>query len=177
MQDRHFLKALFLDRDGVINIDTGYVHTVESFRFQEGIFDLTRLFHDKGYHIFIVTNQSGIARGYYTHEDFLYLTQFMLEAFEKRNIPIKRVEYCPHAPENNCNCRKPNTGMIDNILKDYDIDTKTSWLFGDKQSDMDLAKNANIKNKVAIGSKLKNCDFHFETISQAYAFLKDYHEL
>jgi D-glycero-D-manno-heptose 1,7-bisphosphate phosphatase len=112
------------------------------------IFNLIKLFIDRGYLVFIVTNQSGIGRGYYTLEDFLNLTEFMLAEFAKNSINIERVEYCPHSPESNCNCRKPKTSMIDSILKDYSINLDASWLFGDKQSDIDLAKNSKIKKKL-----------------------------
>jgi len=170
-------KALFLDRDGVINKDYGYVYEIEKFEFNRDIFNLIKLFADRGYLIFIVTNQSGIGRGYYSLKDFLNLTKYMLSEFEKNGIKIERVEYCPHLPESNCNCRKPKTGMIERILKDYSINLDASWLIGDKQSDIDLAKNAKIKNKIAIGNSLKNCDFYFKTVTQAYNFLKDCNEL
>jgi D-glycero-D-manno-heptose 1,7-bisphosphate phosphatase len=171
------IKALFLDRDGVINKDYGYVYKIENFKFTDYIFDLIKLFQKKDYLIFIVTNQSGIGRGYYSLNDFLMLTDFMLEQFNKNGIKIEQVKYCPHSPKSNCNCRKPKTGMIDSILKEYNINLEKSWLFGDKQSDMDLAKNVKIKNKVAIGQELKDCDFSFKTIKDAYMFLKDFNEL
>jgi D-glycero-D-manno-heptose 1,7-bisphosphate phosphatase len=142
------------------------------------IFNLIKLFIDRGYLVFIVTNQSGIGRGYYTLEDFLNLTEFMLEEFAKNSIGIERVEYCPHSPESNCNCRKPKTGMIDSILKDYSINLDASWLFGDKQSDIDLAKNSKINKKVAIGDREFNgFDYKFSTISSAYEYLKGLDEL
>jgi D-glycero-D-manno-heptose 1,7-bisphosphate phosphatase len=171
-------KALFLDRDGVINIDHGYVYKRKDFEFMPDIFNLIKLFVNKGYLVFIVTNQSGIGRGYYTLEDFLNLTEFMLAEFAKVGINIERVEYCPHSPESNCNCRKPKTGMIDSILKDYSINLDASWLIGDKQSDIDLAKNSKIKKKVAIGNReINGFDYKFSTISSAYEYLKGLDEL
>ena len=172
-KDKILKKAIFLDRDGIVNIDYGYVHSVDKFVFNDGIFDLIKLFIKKNYLIYIITNQSGIGRGYYTLEDFLNLTEFMLEEFAKNSINIERVEYCPHSPESNCNCRKPETGMIDNILKDYNIDLNQSWLFGDKQSDINLAKNSKINKKVAIGDREFNgFDYKFSSISSAYEYLK-----
>jgi len=155
------IKALFLDRDGVINIDHGYVYKIEEFTFIEGIFDLLRLFIKEGYALFIVTNQSGIGRGYYSEEDFQKLTDWMLEAFKKEKINIISVHHCNHAPEENCACRKPQTGMVDEILSENSIDLDYSWLIGDKQSDIDLARNSKIKNTIAIGQK----DINYSTLS------------
>ncbi len=166
-------KALFLDRDGIINIDHGYVSKIEDFQFTEGIFNLFKLFLDKGFIFFIVTNQSGIGRGYYSEEDFLKLTSWMIEEFKKRNIHIVSVEYCSHAPEENCYCRKPQIGMIENILSKYNIDLDNSWLIGDKQSDIDLAHNAMIANTIAIGEReIKNATYDFKTILECKEFLE-----
>ena len=166
-------KALFLDRDGIINIDHGYVAKIEDFTFTEGIFELLKLFLEKGYLLFIVTNQSGIGRDYYSLEDFLTLTSWMLEEFKKRDIEIVSVEYCPHAPEEKCSCRKPETGMIDTILAQHNILLEKSWLIGDKQSDIDLAHNATIVNTIAIGErKMKNFTYFFKTILECKNFLE-----
>lgn len=167
-------KALFLDRDGVINIDYGYVYQIEKFEFTKGIFDLLRLFLDKGYLLFIVTNQSGIGRSYYSEEDFQLLTLWMLDEFKRENIKIMSVEHCNHAPEENCACRKPQIGMVENILAQYEIDLENSWLIGDKQSDIDLAINSNIKHSIAIGErKIENSSFSFKTILECKLFLEE----
>ena len=164
-------KALFLDRDGIINIDHGYVYKVEDFEFTEGIFDLLRLFLSKGYLLFIVTNQSGIGRAYYNEEDFQKLTTWMLDEFKKENIHIVSVHHCNHAPEENCACRKPQTGMVNEILSQHEIDLDHSWLIGDKQSDIDLAHNANIAHTIAMGEReISNSTFSFKTILEC----KDY---
>jgi D-glycero-D-manno-heptose 1,7-bisphosphate phosphatase len=168
------MKALFLDRDGIINIDHGYVSKIEDFKFTDGIFDLVRLFSDAGYLLFVVTNQSGIGRGYYTEEDFSTLTAWMKEKFKENGIKIEEVYYCPHAPDANCICRKPKTGMIKEALKDYDIDLSRSWLIGDKQSDIDLANNAGIKTSVAIGEhQTENATYHFESILACKEFIEE----
>ena len=158
-------KALFLDRDGIINIDHGYVSKVEDFEFVEGIFDLVRYFTDAGYLIFVVTNQSGIGRGYYKEEDFSVLTQWMINAFKDENIHIEKVYHCPHSPEEKCHCRKPETRMIEQAVESYDIDLSNSWMIGDKQSDIDLAINAGIGNSVYIGNKqIKHSTYSFTSI-------------
>ena len=167
-------KALFLDRDGIINVDHGYVSKINDFTFTKGIFELLHLFMKKEYLIFIITNQSGIGRGYYSVEDFQHLTDYMLNVFKEKDIHIQEVQYCPHAPEKNCHCRKPNTGMIEEILKAYPVDLSNSWLMGDKQSDIDLANQANIPHSIAIGtSDISGASYQFATISECYRFLKD----
>ena len=145
-------KAIFLDRDGVINIEKDYLYKIEDFEFINGVFDSLLYAQDKGYKLFIITNQSGIGREYYTKNDFNTLTTWMLNKFDKRNIKISQIEYCPHEPTNSCNCRKPKTGMIDNILKNYNIDLENSWLVGDKHSDIKRAINANIKYTIQVQS-------------------------
>ena len=138
------MKALFLDRDGVINEDYGYVYKKEDFKFKEGIFKLLKLFKD--YQIFIVTNQSGIARKYYTETEFHKLMDWVKEEFEKQGIEIIDIEFCPHHPEITgvCECRKPNAGMILNLAQKYDIDLKNSIMIGDKDSDIQAANKAGI---------------------------------
>ena len=166
-------KALFLDRDGIINIDHGYVSKIENFTFAEGIFEFLQLFIKKGYLLFIVTNQSGIGRGYYTLDDFKILNQWMLETLKSKNIQIQSVHYCPHAPEENCMCRKPQIGMIQEILEIHNIDLSSSWLIGDKQSDIDLSHNADIKHSIAISqSKILDADYQFSTLSECLSFFK-----
>lgn len=143
-------KAVFLDRDGVINIEKNYLYKIEDFEFIDGVFDSLHYLQDLGYQLFIITNQSGIGRGYYSLEDFDKLTSWMLEEFSKKCIKISQVELCPHSPDENCICRKPKTGMIENIIKNYEIDLENSWLIGDKSSDIKCAKNANILNTIQV---------------------------
>ena len=158
-------KALFLDRDGIINVDHGYIYKIEDFEFTDGIVELLQLFVKRGYVLFIVTNQSGIGRGYYTRKDFDTLTEWMLKVLYKQGITIEEVEYCPHVPDEDCQCRKPKTGMIDNILKKYPIDLEHSWLIGDKQSDIDLAHNAHIGSCIVIGSRdIQNSTYSYKSV-------------
>ncbi|WP_418186051.1 D-glycero-beta-D-manno-heptose 1,7-bisphosphate 7-phosphatase [Aliarcobacter vitoriensis] len=146
-------KIVYLDRDGVINKDFGYVYKIEKFEFIDGVFEACKHFINLSYEIIIVTNQSGIGRDYYSKEDFIKLTQYMKNEFKKNNIDILEVYFCPHSPEQNCECRKPNIGMILQSLNDFDIDLNNSWLIGDKISDIECGKNAKIKNRILISSK------------------------
>lgn len=136
-------KAVFIDRDGVINKEKEYLHRVEDFEFIDGVFDACRLFNKQGYKIIIVTNQSGIGRGYYSERDYEYLTEWMVACFTEQNIVITEVYYCPHHPEHGvgkyrqkCDCRKPEPGMLLEAAQKYDIDLPHSLMFGDKEADI-----------------------------------------
>lgn len=137
-------KALFLDRDGVINIDHGHVHSVENFDFIEGIFDLCRIAQQKGYLIIVITNQAGIGKGLYSENDFLMLNQWMIKQFRINGVVVTKTYYCPHKPEDNCYCRKPNPGMLLKATEEYNINPFDSILIGDKNSDIEAGLNANI---------------------------------
>lgn len=139
-------KAVFLDRDGVINVDHGYIYTSKDFDFVSGIFELLSFFKSRGYLLLVVTNQSGIARGYYSIEDFLKLTDFMQESIEKRvGFKLDKVYFCPHFE--GCECRKPKIGMFKEACMDFDIDLENSIMIGDKESDMQAAQNAGVGKK------------------------------
>lgn len=145
-------KAIFLDRDGIINVDKAYVSKIEDFDFCEGIFEVLKHFQSLGYLLIIVTNQSGIGRGYYTQEDFDTLTAWILAELKKEEINIHAVYHCPHSPEDRCDCRKPNSKMLQDAIKEFDIDVKKSWMIGDKLSDIEAGKNAHIDNTIFVNS-------------------------
>ena len=168
------MKALFLDRDGVINIDYGYVSHIDNFEFTDGIFELINLFVKDGYQLFIVTNQSGIGRGYYSQDDFDILSKWLLKEFSTRDIQIEKIYYCAHSPEDNCNCRKPAIGMIEQAIMEYpNINLDNSYMIGDKNSDINLAINAQIGNSIFIGKDINlNASFSFKNIRDAYQSFK-----
>lgn len=140
-------KALFLDRDGVINVEKDYLYKIEDFEFIDGIFDLCKFFQSQGYLIIVATNQSGIARDYYSENDFYILTDWMIEEFKKQNIEISKVYYCPHHPKisGKCDCRKPNPGMFLDARNEFNIDLKNSVMVGDKERDIEAALNAGVQ--------------------------------
>lgn len=150
MQQR--IKAVFLDRDGVLNHERDYLYKVEDFKFIDGVIDALLYLQSKNYTLFIITNQSGIGRGYYSEQDFKNLNKWMLKELLKKKIKISKVSYCPHIYDDKCSCRKPNTGMIDAITNSWNIDIKNSWLIGDKDSDIQCALNAGIKNTIQVKS-------------------------
>jgi len=145
-------KAVFLDRDGVINIEKDYAHKIEDFEFQNGVFEAVKNFYEKNYLIIVVTNQSGIARGYYSETDFSVLTKYMAAEFEKHGAKIAKVYHCPHSPEDGCDCRKPNPGMLLAAQREFDIDMKNSWMIGDKEGDIQAAIGAGVEHTILVRS-------------------------
>lgn len=151
--------ALFLDRDGVINIDHGYVYRPDQFDFVPGIFELCRYARSLDYLIVVVTNQAGIGRGYYSEAEFRELTEWMRAVFRSEGINVERVYYCPDHPEHGQGKykrdswrRKPNPGMIEEAIRDFGIDPARSVLIGDKDSDIEAARHAGIGLKLLFGS-------------------------
>ena len=145
-------KVLFLDRDGVINVEKDYLYKIEDFEFIDGVFDTLKYANKLGFKIIIITNQSGIGRKYYTKEQYDKLTLWLKEQFKNNSTDITEIFCCPHTPTDNCTCRKPNIGMINNASKLLKIDFENSWLVGDKSSDIQTAINANIPNTVQVCS-------------------------
>lgn len=144
-------RALLLDRDGVINVNHGYVHTAERTDWVPGIFELCSAASARGYLLVVVTNQAGIGRGYYSEADFDAYTRWMAEQFRSRGIELAAVYYCPHHPEagvgeyqQECPCRKPSPGMLLAASADYDIDLSQSLMIGDKCSDMQAGAQAGV---------------------------------
>jgi len=133
-------KAIILDRDGTLNVDPGYVYKVEDFKLHEGVIEGLKLLRD--FKLFIITNQSGIGRGYYKEEDMHKFNQRLLGELSRNNIKIEKIYFCPHTKEQKCDCRKPNTKFVQEAVKEFDIDIKQSWVIGDEPFDMMLAKNS-----------------------------------
>ena len=158
-------KALFLDRDGVINEDAGYVYRREDFVFKEDIFTALREFAKAGYALVVVTNQSGIGRGYYTLEQFDELCGFMLGEFEKEGVKIEKIYFCPHAPEADCLCRKPKPGMLIKAANELNIDLARSIMIGDKDSDVQAGQSAGVGINLRLDDSLKS-------VADALEFLK-----
>jgi len=146
------IKTIFLDRDGVINKEVNYLHKIDDFEFVDGIFKACLYFQNLGYKIIIITNQSGISRGYYDESEFQKLTKWMLGQFEKNNINILDIFHCPHGPDSNCDCRKPMPGMFLSAKKKYNIDMRNSWMIGDKKADIIAANNSGIFNTILVKS-------------------------
>ncbi len=150
-------RALFLDRDGVINQDRGYVHRIEDFRFIDGIFDLGRRAGSLGYTLHVVTNQSGIGRGLYSEADFAILSAWMQARFAAEDAPIEAVHFCPNHPEHGNGAyriasprRKPAPGMMTDAAKTHGLDLSRSAMIGDKASDMQAADAAGVPLRILV---------------------------
>ena len=146
------IKTIFLDRDGVINKDINYLHKIDDFEFIDGIFDVCLYFQSLGYKIIIITNQSGISRGYYSHSDYQKVTQWMLDQFRYKNINILDIFHCPHGPDSTCDCRKPKPGMFLKAKAKHNTDMEKSWMIGDKERDIIAANSAGIDNTILVKS-------------------------
>lgn len=141
-------KAAFFDRDGTINVDVNYLYKKEDMKFIDGMPQFIKKWNDWGYKVIVVTNQAGIARGLYTQEDMNLLHEFMNEELKKYGAHIDAFYFCPHHPDFTgvCKCRKPATGMIEQAIKDFDIDVNQSILFGDKSWDVEAGEKCGIKS-------------------------------
>ena len=145
-------KAVFLDRDGIINIDKNYVYKIEDFEFVPGIIHLLKIFKEMGYLLIIVTNQSGIARGYFTEEEFNILNNWMINKLLEYGVEITATYYCPHHPNafikeyrKKCECRKPGIALFIQAANDYNIDFDNSIAIGDKLRDCEICNVTNCK--------------------------------
>ena len=158
MPEQRPRRAVFLDRDGVINVDHGYVSRIDEFEFVPGIFALARfIVKELGWPLIVVTNQAGIGRGYFTEESFQTLTRWMCDQFAGNEAPISKIYHCPYHPEAGIGeyrrdhpWRKPKPGMILQAASDLDLDLPNSVLIGDKLIDMQCAAAAGIGVRILI---------------------------
>jgi D-glycero-D-manno-heptose 1,7-bisphosphate phosphatase len=173
------IKTIFLDRDGVINKEKKYLHQIQDFEFINGVFESCKYFSKIGFKIIIITNQSGIARGYYTNKDYENLTQWMLDKFKSEQINILDVFHCPHLPSDFCECRKPKPGMLLTAKTKHNIDMNNSWMIGDKENDIKAANNAGIMNTILVKSGHNvdefnsNAKFVLESIKNIHQAIKN----
>ena len=157
------LKAAFFDRDGVLNVDKSYLYKIEDLEWIDGAKEALAYLTQKGYTIFVVTNQSGIARGYYTVDDMNKLHNYMAPRVAAAGGKIEKFYYCPHLPEGKiaeyaveCDCRKPKPGLILRAFEEYDIDRDAAFLIGDKPRDVESAEAAGINGYLFSGGNLLN---------------------
>jgi D-glycero-D-manno-heptose 1,7-bisphosphate phosphatase len=148
-QSRH--KAAFIDRDGVINVERGFLHRVEDFVFLPGAVQSLQWLQAAGYLLVVITNQSGIARGLYSEADYLRLTEYMQQRLLAAGVQLSAVQYCPHLPDAlvaefrlDCDCRKPRPGMLQRAVAALNIDLPASILVGDRASDIQAGRSAGV---------------------------------
>lgn len=169
-------KIAFLDRDGVINIDHGYIGAISAFEFSEGIFESLLRLKEFGYEFIIVTNQSGVARNYFTRDDLETVHKYMCDQLKKNGIEILQIYTCLHHPEitGKCDCRKPGVGMLKSAAQDYKINLKDSILIGDKSSDIKMGESFGLRNNYFIKGRYNQDStdaLEFENISQCTDYI------
>ena len=177
-------KAIFLDRDGTINVEKDYIYKSEDLVFEEGTIEALKTFKNLGYILIVVSNQSGIARGYFTEEDLNIFNNNMNEILKKNGVEITEFYCCPHHPDGIgeykkvCECRKPNNKMIEDAIKKYNIDRKKSYMVGDKISDIEAGFKSNLKTVlVKTGYGLKDMEKIDKNETLICENLKDFSEI
>ena len=165
-------KALFLDRDGVINQEVGYLHAAEEVRWVEGIFELCRVAVGLGYRLVVVTNQAGIARGLYTEEQYETLMEWMLEEFVRQGVALDAVYFCPFHPEGKGKYgrehedRKPGTGMLRRAAKDLKVELGASVMVGDRCTDVAAANAAGLRTAFLLeGTEAVGCPGEYHAVT------------
>ncbi len=150
----HF--SVFLDRDGVINkkLEGDYVKSYNEFEFFPGVIDAIKKIKQKGLLVIIITNQSGIGRGIMSEDDLAMVHEQMLADLKKEGVLIDAIYYCPHSPDDGCDCRKPNDGLFKQALMDFDIDIENSWMIGDELKDIEAGKKAGCRTYLLSKGKL-----------------------
>lgn len=175
-------KCIFLDRDGTINVEKNYLYKIEDFEFEKEVKEGLKKLQDLGYILIVVTNQSGIARGFYTEKDLEKLNLYIKSELKKENIDILEFYYCPHHSEKGvgkyraeCNCRKPKSGMLEKAISDYNIDRDSSFIIGDNISDLLAGKNAGVTGiLVKTGYGLNNIEEATEKKFKVYDTILDF---
>lgn len=144
--------AVFVDRDGVINEDTGYIARPEQFVLRPGVPEALAEIQRLGYLLVVITNQSGIGRGYYSEDDYRAVTERMLALVASGGVALAGVYHCPHTKDDSCTCRKPLPGLIQQAARELLLDLEGSWLVGDKSSDIEAGHRAGIRRTLRIAS-------------------------
>jgi D-glycero-D-manno-heptose 1,7-bisphosphate phosphatase len=165
-------RALFLDRDGVVNEEMGYLHRADEVRFVDGIFSLCRTAARLGYRLIVVTNQAGIARGYYSELDFEALMEFMRGELRTEGVELDAVYYCPFHPEHGVGKyrqehedRKPGTGMLRRGAQEFEVELSESVLVGDRCSDVGAANAAGLRQAFLIsGTEAELCSGEYVAV-------------
>ncbi|MCX7748467.1 MAG: HAD family hydrolase [Clostridia bacterium] len=169
-------KAVFLDRDGTINIEKNYLYKIEEFEFIKNVPQAIKLLNENGFKVIVITNQSGIARGYYNEEDVKKLHKHIDDQLNQYDAFIDAYYYCPHHPKYgkepyrmDCICRKPKTGLIKMALQEFSLEKECSWFVGDRESDIRAGRKAGLKTVLlnsicTTGESSFNADFCVEDL-------------
>ncbi|WP_027340712.1 D-glycero-alpha-D-manno-heptose-1,7-bisphosphate 7-phosphatase [Halonatronum saccharophilum] len=166
-------KAVFLDRDGVINSYDKPVNKADDLELYPWTSESIKRLNNAGYKIYVVTNQGGIECGYFTDNDLDSIHNYMTERLKADGAKIDDIEYCPHFKKD-CSCRKPKPGMITKLAKKYDVNLKNSFMVGDRDSDVIAGNKAGCKT-IKIGAKFPQADYSVEDLSDATDIILDHH--
>jgi D-glycero-D-manno-heptose 1,7-bisphosphate phosphatase len=168
-------RALFLDRDGIINEDTAYPYLPSHIHFNEAVFPLCKKAMELGYLLIVITNQAGVAKGKFAERDVKALHEWMDDELNKRGVEIARFYYCPHRAEGSvteyrkaCNSRKPKPGMVEQAVRDFGIDIASSLVVGDKKSDRIMIDGL---KSVIVKSKYVESGYDVEELSKVAEYL------
>lgn len=163
-------KTVFLDRDGTINVEKNYLYRPEEFEFIPKVPEAIARLNNVGYQVIVVSNQAGVARGYYTEDDVIKLHQYVNGQLSKYKAHIDGFYYCPHHPDAGigkykmkCHCRKPETGLFEKACEDFDVDIEDSWMIGDNVGDIKAGNNFHLKTilvRTGYGNQLEKEGFH-----------------
>jgi len=167
------MKAVFLDRDGVIIVDKNYQYKTEDLEFIPGSPNAIKQLNDAAYKVILISNQSGVARGYFTEDDLKKFNKHLAEELEKRGAKLDAVYYCPHHKEGKieefakeCGCRKPKPGMLLKASQEHEIDLSSSWMVGNEPKDIEAGKAAGCKT-ISTGSEKGEADFIAKDLNEA----------
>lgn len=163
-------KTVFLDRDGTINVEKNYLYRPEEFEFIPKVPEAIARLNNAGYQVIVVSNQAGVARGYYSEDDVIKLHQYVNEQLSKYKAHIDGFYYCPHHPDAGigkykmkCHCRKPETGLFEKACEDFDVNIEDSWMIGDNIGDIKAGNIFHLKTilvRTGYGSQLEKEGFH-----------------
>jgi len=166
-------KAVFLDRDGTVMVDTGYCHEPDKVRLIEGAAEGLRLLSDRGFFLVIITNQSGVGRGYFGEKDVVAVSSRLHEELRAKGADFDALFYCPHHPLDQCDCRKPRPGLILRAASVYDLDLHSSFTIGDQESDLEAGRSAETRT-VLVSEQLRPsalADFNARDLIEAAKFI------
>jgi len=155
-------KAVFLDRDGTVIIDRVYLNDPKGISVYPESYDALQLLHTEGYLIFLVTNQSGVARGFVQEENVKIINSMIIEDFASKGSLISGAYYCPHPVDGGCECRKPNPGMLKAAALEHGVDLKKSWMVGDRMSDVEAGRRAGTKSILLLNETTPPIDGGFD---------------
>lgn len=150
------IKAVFFDRDDTLIEDKGYMYKTSDLKYFPKTIEVLKQLNAKGFEVFIVTNQSGVGRGFFSLDQMHKFNQFMLDDLNSKGIQVKGITFCPHSPEENCDCRKPKPKLINDLCDEFEVNKSASFMFGDKDSDLLAGQNAGLNSFKVHGRELEN---------------------